>query len=123
VVPDVLERLNDRSAPQINMGYLGAERDFVYVTDVANAVAASLDRETPGYRVYNVSTGVATSIRTVVRLLQDAVGDTRPIHEQAARFRSFDRKSLVLDNSRLSRELGWRPAVGLKQGLHELVDV
>jgi UDP-glucose 4-epimerase len=121
VIPDIIDRLVDRSAPTLEMGYLGSNRDFVHVTDVAKAIVKALTAETSAFDVFNVGTGVSTPIRDVVTMLQALVGDDRPMVEDEARFRQFDRRTLSVDVDHIRDGLGWTAAVGLADGLKELV--
>jgi len=50
--------------PLVVRGPGTAERDYVYVGDVADAVRAALERDVTG--VYNIGTGVATSVNALV---------------------------------------------------------
>ena len=87
-------------------------RDFVHVADVVRALVAARERDGG---VFNVGTGVETSINRLHELCRAAVGDgAAPRHDEA---RAGDARRSVLDVSRAERELGWRPEVGLEEGL------
>lgn len=117
LIPDVLDRLANTDEPVLKFGYLGATRDFVYVADVVEAIAASLERDLPGFLRMNIGTGNPTAVRSVVEVIQHAVGDTREIQEDPIRFRAFDRKSLTPDIGRVKELLGWTPTWNLKDGI------
>lgn len=119
-IPDVLRRLND-GQPHLRLGWLGSERDFVFVDDVADAFATAAGADVRGHNVFNVGTGVSTPTREVLRLLMAAAGDERKVEEDEARFRRFDRRTLSVDVSEAARVLGWRAAVGLEDGLAALL--
>ncbi|HEV8584329.1 MAG TPA: NAD-dependent epimerase/dehydratase family protein [Methylomirabilota bacterium] len=92
-------------------------RDFVYVDDVVAANLAALCVLMPAdeLAVFNIGTGRATSVNAVWRVIEalarPAVG---AYHEPT---RSGDVRRSVLDPSRAARELGWRPAVDVEEGL------
>ncbi len=93
-------------------------RDFVYVKDVASAVAAALT--TSGRHSVNIGTGVPTSVDQVFRALASSTGYGRePRHEEA---RSGDVRHVYLDVARAASVLGWRPSVGLDEGLNLTVE-
>ena len=106
------------SAPRIEMGPLGAVRDFVDVRDVAAAaVAACLvpRREAP---IVNVGSGVGHSARELVEVLAERLGYSGQIGEAAAGSpRSSDVPWQVADITVASRLLGWRPVHDLRSAV------
>jgi nucleoside-diphosphate-sugar epimerase len=69
----------------------------------------------------NAGTGRAIPVRTVVRILQQLLDDDRPVHEDAAAFRKFDRVSLTPNVEAIERVLGWRARLQISEGLEALV--
>src|SRR6266545_4690355 len=90
-------------------------RDYVHVSDVVRAFPLAADAGSSG--VYNVGTGVQTSTAQVLEILQDAAG-TR-IEPRDEPLREGELHASALDSSRIARELGWRPGVGVEDGLRE----
>ena len=121
LIPDVLKRINDHAASELQMGYLGSARDFVDARDLADAVIASLLHETERYAVYNIGSGVSTSVRRVVELLMEYAGDHRPLVEDERKFRKFDRNTLSPDIRRISQRFDWRPQHALEDSLKSIV--
>jgi UDP-glucose 4-epimerase len=117
VIPDAIDRIVDRDEPVVMMGYLGSARDFVYVKDVARAVGLATTRAPAGFWPLNTGTGRSIPVRKVIRTLQDLLGDARPLQENAAAFRQFDRASLTPNVEAIERVLGWRAETPLADGL------
>ena len=92
----------------------GQTRDYVYVGDVADAVARALDRpEARG--VANVGTGIETSVNELyARLARGAGVDLPPTHGPA---KPGEQRRSVLDPTRAKMLLGWTPATSLEGGL------
>jgi UDP-glucose 4-epimerase len=87
-------------------------RDFVNVSDVANAFLCAAET---GSGTYNVGTGVATTVLDLYRACAVAVGvDKEPIFADA---RPGDLRRSVIDAGRAERELGWRASTSLESGL------
>jgi len=84
-------------------------RDYVHVTDLANAHLLALDHllRKGGSRVFNCGYGHGFSVREVIDEARRVTAVDIPL-ETAAR-RPGDPPSLVADSSALRRELGWEP--------------
>lgn len=91
-------------------------RDFVHVDDVTNAVLQACASESLG-RV-NIASGVATSVQQVHALVAAATDCTLdPVHGAA---RECDIERMCLRTDRAAELLGWRPQVGLAEGITAL---
>lgn len=87
-------------------------RDYVYVGDVVEAVLAAAGHQGG---VFNVGTGVATSVLELYRAIVEATGIAREPQHADARLGELQRS--VLDPAAARRELGWEPHVSLADGL------
>ncbi|MEV6846620.1 NAD-dependent epimerase/dehydratase family protein [Actinoplanes sp. NPDC051411] len=92
-------------------------RDFVHVSDVAAATMTALTLDRPGYRAYNVASGIPHSIGDVARALSAARGGRPPV--VTGQYRIGDVRHIVASPQRLMRETGWRPAVDFESGMKE----
>jgi UDP-glucose 4-epimerase len=89
-------------------------RDFIYVSDVAEAFARAVEYD--GERsVFNISTGIGTSLNELIDMVERVLG--REVVRQYRSGRPFDIPVSILDNSLARRELGWEPRVTLHEGL------
>jgi UDP-glucose 4-epimerase len=93
-------------------------RDFAYVGDIARANLLALNSDKVG--IYNVGTGVPTSINTIHEYLteitqydQEASYIPRPVGEVLKTY---------LDSSKAKRDLGWEAEVPLEEGLRRTVE-
>jgi UDP-glucose 4-epimerase len=93
-------------------------RDYVYVTDVANAFVAAADSRRAG--TYNVGTGRETATTRVLEILQGATGTA--IEPLQVELQPGELRSSALDSSLIERELGWRATVDLDAGLRQTLD-
>ena len=89
-------------------------RDFVYVKDVAAATLAAHDADGG---VFNVGTGIETSVNELYGAVSRIAGVDRAAEHAPARTGEIQRS--VLDAGLAERELGWRPGHTLDQGLAE----
>lgn len=94
------------------------ERDFVYVGDIAQANLLAIGRGDG--EIFNIGTGVGTSINTVFRLLKKTTGYSgEEIHASAKAGEVF---KIYLDASKARNELGWAERVTLEEGLLRTVE-
>jgi UDP-glucose 4-epimerase len=123
LIPDALDRIVHRNGDEsaLIMGYLGATRDFVFVEDVAAAFQRAALLSPSGFHRLNVGTGHPVAVREVVKALQILQGDTRPLQENPAVFRKFDRPSLTPDVHRIADVLGWQASTTLRAGLSQTI--
>jgi UDP-glucose 4-epimerase len=89
-------------------------RDYVYVGDVADAVARALARP-QATGVVNIATGVETSVNDLYCRLASGVGVALPARHAPAK--PGEQRRSVLDVMRAKEVLGWRPMVSLDAGL------
>lgn len=99
-------------------------RDYVFIGDlVAALLAVGTDRRSDG-RVYNVGSGVGTSMIDMVRLVVELVGAGRIEHQPwPPMVQEIDTGDFVADITRIEREVGWRPTTPLAEGLRKTVSV
>ena len=100
--------------------------DFVYVEDVVDAYMLAAKRKLskncdPG-AIYNVGTGVQTTLKEVVRIAAPLMNiEAKPTFGSMPN-RSWDAEVWVCDHTRITRELGWRPQHNFEEGLKKMVD-
>ncbi len=85
-----------------------AVRDYVHVSDLAEAHALALEAMRPGEaRAYNLGSGSGYSVREVIDVCRAVTGHAIPTAE--APRRAGDPPRLVADSSLARSELGWNP--------------
>jgi nucleoside-diphosphate-sugar epimerase len=89
-------------------------RDFTFVTDAVAATAAAATQGTPG-RVYNIGGGSRVSVNQVLGIIGRVTGKRLQLVVDPVQ--KGDMRHTYADTSLARAELGYRPAVGLEQGL------
>jgi UDP-glucose 4-epimerase len=92
-------------------------RDFVFGHDVARANLLAAERDVQG--PINIGTGVETDVNRLHALLARAAGSTAPARYGEAKPGEQLRSSV--DPRRAAELLGWKPTVGLEEGLRTTV--
>jgi len=116
VIPAFIERVAAGQPPVI-YGDGAQTRDFIYVKDVARANIWAAETDAAG--VYNIGSGVATSVNELAGLLDGIMNSNlEPVHEAA---RGGDIRHSRADVSRAVAD-GYQAEYSLKAGLEETVE-
>jgi len=93
-------------------------RDYVYVDDVVDAYlrAATIEAGDPG-AVFNVGTGVQTTLRDIVQLTRELLGVASEPAWGSLADRTWDTTIWRSDATRIRTELGWTPRHDIRAGL------
>ena len=108
-----------RRAPVTIFGDGSAYRDFVYVTDVVAANMLAATKPGVSGRTYNVARGEKTTLKDLVRIVGDRVG--QPLEVLHAAPRAGDITESLADITRARSELGFTPAVPVNEGLARIL--
>jgi dTDP-L-rhamnose 4-epimerase len=97
----------------------GQQRDFVHVTDVAQANCRALTAVAPdgGLRAYNVASGSPHTVGDMARALADAFGGPAP--DVTGEYRIGDVRHVVASPDRARAELGFRARVRFADGMRD----
>jgi dTDP-L-rhamnose 4-epimerase len=114
-----ISRLKNGNAPLIFEDGMQS-RDFIHVSDVAEAVWRAASQDGYANDVYNVCTGRATTILEAADTLCRRLGaDVRP--QIVGRFRAGDIRHCVGDPSKAEKAFGFRASRAFTDGLDELL--
>ena len=111
--------------------YVGAPdhvREYMYVDDHVNAYFLGMKSANVNSRVFNVSPGVPVSNIKLTEELAKMTGYRGEIIKgkyppnYPLRLIQWDTEHIVLDASRIRKELGWHPSVTLQEGLGKTVE-
>ncbi|MFI5363036.1 MAG: NAD-dependent epimerase/dehydratase family protein [Elusimicrobiota bacterium] len=89
-------------------------RDFIHVSDVAEAFARAVEYSGPK-SVFNIGSGVGTSLSDLISMLEKTLG--KSIARRALPARPFDVPVSVLSNDLARQELKWKPSISMRKGL------
>jgi UDP-glucose 4-epimerase len=95
-------------------------RDYIYVDDVVQALIAAATAAGINRQVINIGTGVGTSIRQLVALIEKVTG--HKAQTIANPVVSGGVSALVADTSRAKKLLDFKPQVTLEEGLALLIE-
>lgn len=118
-VPNFIKRCLRAESIQI-YGDGSQTRDFIHAEDLCDAILRSLERKGLGGEVFQVATGVETSIVELAKLVQEMTGGTGEIRFEPRRPGEVYRSSV--DISKARKVLGFEPAIDLRDGLGRTAD-
>ena len=98
------------------------ERDLTWVGDVAHGIRLAIETPPSGEyrgRVYNLATGVGTTLHSLAQQVHDAVGSTSDIVPPSEASPEGDRVAQV---SRAWNELHYKPEVTVAEGIRRLAE-
>ena len=90
-------------------------RDFTYVADVVDGTLAAAERGEPG-AIYNIGGGAQISLREVLGIVREQVGDLRVVEHPGQR---GDARDTAADISRAAAALGYAPSWDVPRGMAE----
>jgi len=107
LVPHLVKQYLTKQEPEIKNPNGG--NDFVYVKDVAEALALIIEKCPHKKAVYNIGSGQLTGVGEIVNLIYDKnLGVSSP-------------NGFWADISSIKRDIGWRPLTDINTGVKEVV--
>lgn len=89
-------------------------RDYIHVSDVAEAIAKAIEYS-GSESVFNIGAGLGTSLNELIFLLEEVLDKT--VIRKYLPGRPFDVPISVLSNKLANHELAWRPIVSIRDGI------
>ena len=117
LIPNIVRQVFEDE--QIVLLDLMPKRDYVYITDVIEALRLSLGKR--GFNLYNVGSGISFSVSELCKIVQECAGT-----QKAVMSKNITRKNevmdVVADCSKIKTELGWTPKVSIYDGIKRVVE-
>ena len=121
MIPDFaggIVRVERGEAEAVSVGNLASKRDFTHVKDVVRAYRLIAEKGRSG-EIYNVGSGVAWSAQEILNRLIDMAECPVPVRQDPARMRPSDTPVIRCDRSKLTRDTGWEPVLGIEDILRD----
>ena len=94
-------------------------RDFIYVEDIARVNLLAVEKA-KGITAYNIGSGIGTSINQVASTIGGVLGK-KITPEITNDFRYGDTRNDLSDNSKVEKDLNFKPKHSFKDGIRKLV--
>jgi len=118
LIPKVLQQI--LRAKEIEILDLKPRRDWLFVEDLVDAVAAAR-RAPSGYNVYNLGSGVSHSVEELIQLIQEVTNTHLPVRSKTAQ-RENEIDDTVADIGKARVGLSWTPCVTLRDGIKRCLE-
>jgi len=112
------------AAPEIAVGALDPERDFMDIRDVCAAYVSSVAKfdDIPENQIINIATGQAVRIGAVLEMMLAKSECKISVRQDPARMRRAEIPRIAANPSRALALLGWRPLRTLDETLESLLN-
>jgi UDP-glucose 4-epimerase len=119
---DFLNKLRKNPNKLEVLGTGKQSRDFVYISDMVDALLkAAISPQAPG-EVFNVGTGTTTSVAELARMIINILElEDVDIYFTGGQAWAGDMDITLADNSKAINKLQWNPQVNLEEGLKKLI--
>jgi nucleoside-diphosphate-sugar epimerase len=120
LVPTVIR--NCLEGRELKMVSPETARDFIYVEDVVDAYLRIDELSRHCGEVFNIGTGVQSTVRDVVEASVQATGASPKVSWDAMPHRPWDTETWVADCTKVRRMLKWTAGTGLRRGIAKTVE-
>ncbi|HSJ57539.1 MAG TPA: NAD-dependent epimerase/dehydratase family protein [Anaerolineae bacterium] len=94
-------------------------RDFIHVKDIVQGLLLAMERPEADNEVFNLGTGVPTSVRQVGQVLAQQIAELEPVIVN--KFRAGDIRHCYADIGKARALLGFEPRISLDEGMADLL--
>jgi UDP-glucose 4-epimerase len=120
VLPAIMDQLK-AGKRTLALGDITPYRDYIHSDDTARGFAAlGRTKGIHGFDVFNLGSGREHSVRDILDVLGELLGEPIEVKTNARFLRKIERMHLWPDISKIKKVTGWKPKVKLKDGLREL---
>lgn len=97
---------------------LESARDYLHVSDLVRAIEIVINnKKENGFQVYNIGTGVETSIADVISIINDLSGGRANVKILPV---ETGPTSLIVNATKISKHTGWLPQISLREGICQM---
>jgi dTDP-L-rhamnose 4-epimerase len=96
-------------------------RDFIHVSDIVQGLTLAMDKPEADHQVFNLGTGIPTSVGEVARMLIKRLADDDIEPQILNQYRAGDIRHCYADVSKAQQLLGFEPRISLQEGMVDLL--
>lgn len=119
IIPEIISQL--RSGRKLTLGRINTVRDYIHVSDCAEALRRLAAARIAGVVPVNVATGVGHTVAQLIDLMAVLTGASIDVSHDSGRVRKSDKETQVASVEKLRRLTGWAPDRPMGEGLRDLL--
>ena len=97
------------------------KRDFIYISDVIDAIKKVIQINKDGLNIYNVGSGNSISIKKLSEKILK-ISNSKAKLVILNKHRKGDIPNTISDNSKIKKELNWEPKISIDQGINLIIN-
>jgi len=106
----------------IKVGNLESSRDFIDITDAAEAIWALCCNPAPG-EVFNICSGIPTRISQLLEMMVKCSGVDVRVEVDPEKLRGTADVSMIMGSyAKLQRQCGWQPRISLETSIRQMLE-
>ena len=118
IIPRTISRFLNDLPIEVDDSYW---RDFLYVDDACSAIE-KLINSSKYSELYNISTGVNTSIVDIAKLISETIGYGEVVVNEKSLAGKQRYNKLMINNKKIITDLNWEPKISLPEGIKKTID-
>jgi len=118
LIPYIIKCVKEGKKPEIKTPY--ARNDFIYVEDVAKAIAAILEKCNQS-TVYNIGSGDSTSIQDIIKIVYSKLNLQYKPKDKVFKSDNPPFDTFWADISKIKKEIGWEPKLTISDALQRTI--
>jgi len=108
--------------PIIKVGNLETSRDFTYIEDTTDAMIKALETENIEGEIINIGTGQTHKMKDILKLIKkETNAEKKRVVLDKSRLRPRDVETLITDNAKARKILGWTPTTTFEEGIRKTI--
>ena len=119
LIPTIINSIRSGIKPQIRNP--ANRNDFVFVADVAEAIAFLIEKRPAGI-VYNLGSGYSTRVSDIISLVYDAMGCEKHWTDDSSIKSDDDYENFWADITAIRNDVGWSPKYSLAEGIKASIE-
>ena len=120
IIPTIINQLLQHPK-RIYLESLNTVRDYIHISDVVSSILSVVLNTNSFWDIYNVGTGVPTSILELVSIFENILDKKLEIIHSTNKSRKIDIPFLCAENKKIKHTLNWFPSIKLENGIKQLM--